>query len=250
MLEVCEIFYSLQGEGQYAGKPSVFVRLGGCNLSCEGFGVILVREGKTLVGCDSIHAVNKEHFRSTWKRYESTEALIADVEAAVPNDRSYDIVLTGGEPTLFYQNFILLGLLRHMQNAGRGITIETNATIVIDFERFPEYKACTFAMAVKLSNSGEPFARRINEKAIKAMAEEGMDSFFKFVMDEANIEVLEGEIEAITKNYNNRVYCMPMGESAETLAENDKTVFNFCIAKGYCYSDRIHIRVWGKKGGI
>ena len=33
-LIVNEIFYSLQGESTYAGRPCVFIRLTGCNLRC------------------------------------------------------------------------------------------------------------------------------------------------------------------------------------------------------------------------
>lgn len=250
MLEVCEIFYSLQGEGKFAGMPSVFLRLGGCNLSCEGFGVTIVKDGETLVGCDSIHAVDKVRYRHTWKRYEDAASLLADIKASVPNDNPYDLVLTGGEPTLFYQNPILLEVIREFTALGRGITIETNATIFIDFERYPEYRECTFAMAVKLSNSGETEARRINPKAIGAMAQNGKDAFFKFVLDAASLTRQAEEIETITKGLENPIYCMPLGESDEALAQNDKAVFIFCTQKGYRYSDRTHIRVWGKKGGV
>ena len=36
---VTEVFYSVQGEGQFVGVPSVFLRTFGCNFKCEGFGM-------------------------------------------------------------------------------------------------------------------------------------------------------------------------------------------------------------------
>ena len=38
-LKIAEIFYSLQGEGRWAGVPSVFMRTFGCNFQCRGFGL-------------------------------------------------------------------------------------------------------------------------------------------------------------------------------------------------------------------
>ena len=35
MLTVNEIFYSIQGESTFAGRPCVFVRLTGCDLRCR-----------------------------------------------------------------------------------------------------------------------------------------------------------------------------------------------------------------------
>ena len=38
-IKVSELFYSLQGEGQYVGVPSIFLRTSGCNFTCGGFGM-------------------------------------------------------------------------------------------------------------------------------------------------------------------------------------------------------------------
>ncbi|MEN8212357.1 MAG: radical SAM protein [Thermodesulfobacteriota bacterium] len=34
-INICEIFYSLQGESTFAGLPCIFIRLSGCNLDCS-----------------------------------------------------------------------------------------------------------------------------------------------------------------------------------------------------------------------
>ena len=74
-MRVNEIFYSIQGESTWAGRPCVFIRLTGCNLRC--------------VWCDTEYAF-----------YEGRQMTIAEVVAQA---RSYgcDLVeVTGGEPLL------------------------------------------------------------------------------------------------------------------------------------------------------
>ena len=224
-IPISEIFYSIQGEGKFSGRPSLFIRVGGCNLTCPGF---------SNHGCDSFYAVDKK-YKLSWQMMSIGE-LILEIEKYYP----CDIVLTGGEPTLYYKKFY--PIIEKFKN----ITIETNTTIDIDFKNYPAFKDVIFAMSVKLSNSGEEYSKRINKKAIKNIANSAKNSFFKFVI---NSDV-NSEIEDIVKGSNLDVYCMPLGETKEELEKNAPFVFEFCLKYNYFYSDRIHIRLFSKKRGV
>ena len=77
MLSLVEHFYSIQGEGRYTGVPSLFFRFGGCNMRCEGFGCVQVSDsGKEVLGCDTVYAVNREHFASKWIPIIKSEQLL------------------------------------------------------------------------------------------------------------------------------------------------------------------------------
>jgi 7-carboxy-7-deazaguanine synthase len=245
-----EEFYSIQGEGKYIGTPSIFLRFGGCNLKCSGFNSTLISNFNVIKGCDSIQAVNKKHFSNKWKK-------IKDVNELVQIINKYQekllfkphIVLTGGEPLIYHKNKIFYNLISILKEYK--ITIETNASIKINFNLYPNYKNITFAMSVKLANSNELQEKRVNHNAIKSIISNTKDSFFKFVVDKNYIDEFENsEISLITKEYDNLIYCMPMGESIESLTKNDKAVIEFCKKNGYIYSDRIHIRIYGKQRGV
>ncbi len=248
MIPIVEHFYSFQGEGRYAGRPSVFVRLGGCNLGCKGFGVQTPSAKDTsimIVGCDSIKAVHNEHFAHLWEKVEDIKPLIMIHLAGL--DFKPDIVFTGGEPLLHYENPIMIEALEHFIGLGYRITFESNATIMIDFIKYPIYKDVTFAMSVKLENSGEEKKKRLNKEAIKAIVENTNASFFKFVLSKDAL--CKEEIKEISQGTSIPIYCMPMGSTAKELALNDKAVANFCIQNGYNYVDRMHIRLWDNEEG-
>lgn len=247
-LYLVESFYSFQGEGKYVGTPSVFVRFGGCNLNCKGFGVEIVKDGVTIVGCDSIRATNKTHFKESWTKVSDKNFLLKTINAYIKDlDFKPDIVITGGEPLLWHKNPIFYHMIKHYLDLGFSITIETNATIEIDFVKYPYYKDITFAMSVKLENSGEDIDKRINYKAIKAISDNAKKSFFKFVMDKNHLTTIE--IDEIVKESNLDIYCMPLGSTASKLNLHDRAVAEFCINHGFRYVDRMHIRLWDNEEG-
>jgi 7-carboxy-7-deazaguanine synthase len=100
MLKVTEVFYSIQGEGLRAGQASVFVRLSGCNLSCEF--------------CDTDH-----------RRYmEMTEEQIVARVREVGGPCRW-VTLTGGEPLLQPVS----DLIRILRGVGYRVQVETNGTV-------------------------------------------------------------------------------------------------------------------------
>lgn len=248
MLGVSEIFYSLQGEGEFIGTPSVFLRLGGCNLKCSGFGNQYT--GSTIIGCDSIYAANAK-FSKEWKFYENAQELIFEIQSL--SDVNFDIVITGGEPTLQFGNPILLETIKYFLQKGHRISVESNGSV--DF-RFDEVlKELYFTLSVKLSNSGEPINRRIKPSVIQNIIDNAKNVVFKFVL---NAKMCEdgsaiSEIKDLLSKLNlknNRIYLMPQGVSVEELDKNIQKIYPLCLQEGFCLSDRIHIRIWGDKRGV
>lgn len=104
MLQLAEIFYSVQGEGTWTGTPAVFVRLAGCNLSCSF--------------CDTDYAL---------RFLASVGEVVAQVRAA--GGSCPMVILTGGEPLAQAETPALIDALRA---DGRRVHIESNGTMPTD----------------------------------------------------------------------------------------------------------------------
>lgn len=118
-LWVQDVFHTIQGEGPFAGRPAIFIRLGGCNLNCSW--------------CDT-------DFESS-KWYPSVDEIFAKVmEVHKPNTAL--VVLTGGEP--FRQNII--PLIKALNDDYGHVQIETNGTLWIDD---PELDLCSIVCSPK-----------------------------------------------------------------------------------------------------
>ena len=101
MLEVCELFHSIQGESTFAGKPCSFIRLSGCNLACSW--------------CDTPYARNRA----------GTLMSIGEIVDFVAQHRSGIIEVTGGEPLLQEETPALCEALMPLH---RTVLVETNGT--------------------------------------------------------------------------------------------------------------------------
>ena len=93
MLTINEIFYSIQGESTYAGRPCVFVRLTACDLRCSW--------------CDTPYAF-----------HEGSKRSLDDILAEVDRYACPLVEVTGGEPLLQEDVYPLMESL-----VGRGQTV-------------------------------------------------------------------------------------------------------------------------------
>lgn len=104
MLTINEIFYSIQGESTYSGRPCVFVRLTACDLRC--------------VWCDTPYAF-------TEGRKWTLDEAIAEVER-----HACDLVeVTGGEPLLQPGVY---PLMQALVDRGKTVLLETGGHVPID----------------------------------------------------------------------------------------------------------------------
>ena len=101
MLQVTEIFASIQGETSYVGLPFAFVRLTGCNLRCRY--------------CDTTYA------------YEGGEEFpLKEVVSRVELFGIPRVTVTGGEPLLQPEAF---RLVETFLDRGFTVLVETNGTV-------------------------------------------------------------------------------------------------------------------------
>lgn len=138
-----EIFSSFQGEGVLAGVWQVFVRLGGCNLSCTYCDTPRAREKRAecLLDGKGSHAACGNPM-STWKVLECIEERWRPA--------MHSVSITGGEPLLQCRG--LKEILPALRDRGRPVYLETNGTLAGEMAEVSGWVDWV-AMDVKLPSS-------------------------------------------------------------------------------------------------
>lgn len=221
-------------------------------MRCEGFGCSEVAPDGVLVkGCDTVYAVDKTHFGRQWQSVETADALL-EIMDGYTLPEGVDVVLTGGEPLIYADNPAFVDFVSRLIERGHRVTFETNGAMPVNFSKYPVYTQCVFALSVKLSNSGEPYEKRVKPEVFIDIAENARESFFKFTVDSAHLgSAFEREIDEITAYAPQlQIYCMPLGGSRREIEAHTEAVIEICKHKGYTYSDRLHIRIWDANKGV
>lgn len=111
-LAVNSLFYTIQGEGPYAGRPAIFIRLAGCNLQCPL--------------CDTEYTKRDDYAVS--ELVQMVLSHIVGVPGAYTRAGRREapiVVITGGEPFRQPIGYLVQCLL----DIGVYVQIETNGTL-------------------------------------------------------------------------------------------------------------------------
>ncbi len=98
-LPIMETFYTVQGEGFYAGRPAFFIRVAGCDVGC--------------VWCD---------VKDSWDANEHEVLQVSNLVNQVQESGTNFVVITGGEPAMYDLNY----LTQELHKLNVEIAVETS----------------------------------------------------------------------------------------------------------------------------
>lgn len=160
-LDLHSIFYTIQGEGPFAGHRSIFVRLAGCNLQCPG--------------CDTEYTEGRMQVELSW----ILRQVMLEVEAHCPGAYPL-IVITGGEPL----RQPIGPFVRQLIDRGFNVQIESNGVFAPDevLHTLLTNLRQTDAVTLVVSPKTKQISRASHELA----------SCFKYVLQAGSIDERDG----------------------------------------------------------
>ena len=292
-LKYSETFYSAQGEGQYVGIPSLWMRFFLCNLQCNGFGQKDPTDPSTYElpyetidisditnvfdlpvfekGCDSSYTWSKKYKHLITDK--TVEEAVDELTALLPHSQfvhpvtqqPVHMVFTGGEPMLKNTQPGMMQVIEEFKrrdNMPMNVTVETNGTkpITDEFAGWVHrnYTGWTgrewyWSLSPKLwSTAGEKPKKAIQPEVIGRYAEVSPVGQLKFVVNgsEASWQEVEDNVKLFRDaGCNFPVWIMGVGGTFEGLVQTEASIADEAIQRGYNYTSRVHVHIYGNAIG-
>jgi 7-carboxy-7-deazaguanine synthase len=242
-VRVNEIFGpTIQGEGPFAGRPAMFVRLSGCNLDCSW--------------CDTPY---------TWNFADKPKRLTlpvfdraAEVHEMKPGEVYWQLeevagdtqllVISGGEPML--QRTQLRLLAEMWEDDGERYTqIETNGTVSPDDIALGELH---WVVSPKIQPSADTRQSSRDQGATALLAAQYVDLYADWKFVAATVEDIETIVAYVEAHEipAEKVWLMPEGITRTELADKFPMVWDAAVANGWNVSHRLHTLAKGNERGI
>jgi organic radical activating enzyme len=210
VLDVHSVFYTIQGEGPFAGRPAVFVRLAGCNLQCPQCDTDYTSSRTLLPVAALVEMINEENHAATL------------------------VVITGGEP--FRQN--IAPLVEALDDGGYQVQIETNGTLYNG--EFPFSKAVVIC-SPKAGQLAKGF--QLNPRAITAFKYVAQASTLAFdgLPTLALAHPASPQVARPPEGFIGPVYLQPVDERNITLNDDNLAAcVKSCKQHGYTLGIQLH----------
>jgi len=233
------VFYTLEGEGEFIGRPSVFMRLSMCNLTCNAWA-----SDDSPNGCDSFiswSVKNKMTFAEIFNHMEENNYVEHLRNRAI-------LKITGGEP-LIQEKQLLKFIESFNQEYGFNprIDFETNATLIPDAQWKSNYCA-TFTTSPKLTTNGDPEEKTYKPEVLRWHVDN--NSGFKFVItSDRDIEEIWNKYVDDYQGINvplQRIWFMPCCGSRQEHVHNAGAVAEYAKAMHVNFSPRLQLLIWNK----
>ncbi len=189
MLQVTEIFKSIQGESSYAGLPCAFVRLTGCNLRCTWCDTkYAFHGGKEMSQQDIIAAVDKLFEETKMSRTARSKRVLRGRRTKNPLQGSQEsshaqqsfsplphrklVEVTGGEPLLQEEVY---PLMQKFIETGYTVLLETGGSLLLD--RVPQ-------PVIKIVDLKAPASGEANKNRMENLDHLNPEDEIKFVIQD------------------------------------------------------------------
>lgn len=212
LLDVHSVFYTIQGEGPFIGRPAVFVRLAGCNLQCPG--------------CDTDYTSKRALYNNL--------ALLEEVNRK--NKAATLVVITGGEP--FRQGIALCLFVDLLLANGYEVQVETNGTI---YNQLFPYKEATVICSPKAGSLAKTFYQRPDSiaafKYVARASQIAPDGLPTLALEHSAMP----QVARPPEDFDGLVYLQPMDEGDPIAnARNLDACIASCKKHGYTLGFQLH----------